>query len=459
MAMIVVQTDNRFAGAGTMGIYLVVAKGSRMRKLAAAIADIIDTSAGDPLTAVGANRAIVPSPVADALVATQTAGASIASLLVSLGADHADALSVERASELLRYRESTELDIERGDGGMPLQRNGVDWHLARTRIADAWSLLGGRDAIPWGDLAIGQVDTGFTEHPALGFRAGATPVIDTGLDWNFFYAETAPETDPWPEVPPAEDSARDPLTGANGGHGTRTCTVLAAHDPAAGYYGAAPAVRVIPVRLSNCVEIGRDSIGLGAALKHLIDSGCDVITMSMGTAPGGIPPDGRAQLRRAYDLGIIVCCAAGNHVPLVVAPARDRYTIAVAGSAPNDEPWISSAFGPQVDIAAPAWPIRRGSVTLKKKKLVYDYGLGDGTSFAAPQVAATAAMWLVRHGAAIDARYAERWKRVEAFRTLLRKTADTVGGSWDTDNYGAGILDAKSLLEAALPASNTLDHE
>lgn len=442
-----------------MGIYLVVAAGSRMRKLGGRIADRVGDGAGDPLVAVGANRAIVPAAVAEALARDQGTGGSLVTLLESLGATHAEAIGVQRAAELLRYRDATELDIERGDGGVPLVVGGVDWHLARTRIAQAWNLLGGRDAIAWGDLAIGQVDTGFTEHPALGFRAGASPVIDTMLDRNFFYAETQPPADPWPEEPASELSALDPLTGANGGHGTRTATVLAGHDPAAGYYGAAPRIPVVPVRLSNCVEIGADSLGLGPALKHLLEVGCDVITMSMGTAPGGLWPDALAQLRAAYQSGVIVCCAAGNHVPLVVTPARERYTVAVAGCAPNDEPWISSAFGAEVDIAAPAWPIRRGSVQRRSKKLVYDYGLGDGTSFATPQVAATAAMWLLHRRADIAARYSEPWMKVAAFKALLASTADDLNGAWDTQRYGAGILNAEELLKAPLPAAKSLVEE
>ncbi|MGE0874656.1 MAG: S8 family serine peptidase [Burkholderiales bacterium] len=441
------------------GMYLVVAPGAALDELADNIRDRIGGASGDPLAAVGANRGLVPAAVAQALADAQP-GTSVTDQLMTLGAESAEPVTTARAAELMRSREPTELALERGDGSAALVRNGIDWHLARTRLADAWSLVGGRDHIDWEGILVGQIDTGFTQHPALGFVNGTPAWIDSDRDANYFYAETWPEPGSH-EAPAPMDSALDPLTGPNGGHGTRTATVLAGHDPAQSYYGAAPRVPVLPVRLSNCIEIGTDIAGLHEAIAHLIDiGGCDVITMSMGTAPGGMMPEARRELRRAYDNGIIVCCAAGNYAPFVVVPARERYTIAVAGSAPNDEPWSGSSCGPQVDISAPAWPIRRGNAHRNRDAPpTYDYGYGDGTSFATPQVAAAAALWLARHRGRLRSKYPQNWMRVEAFKRLLKRTADTVGGAWDTESHGAGILDARALLEASLPNANTLERE
>lgn len=336
--------------------------------------------------------------------------------------------------------------------------DGVDWHLARTRLSSAWALAGGRDTIDWGPVVVGQIDTGWVAHPALGWPAHAahadsSAFLLTERDWSYFAAETDPE----PGIAPMpRDTARDPLTGPNGGHDTRTGSVLAGHDPGSGYYGAAPRVPYLPLRLSNCIEIGRDIGGLGDALAHLIDiGGVDVITISMGTAPGGMTAAARAQLRRAYELGIIVCCAAGNYAPFVVVPARERHTIAVGGCAPGDRPWSGSSSGPQVDICAPAWPIWRGTAERRGAGISCRYGYGEGTSYATPQVAGAAALWLARHGRAIGRRYGG-WQRVEAFKALLRSTADDCGGRWDTARFGAGILDAHALLEAGLPPAASL---
>lgn len=441
-----------------LGMYLVQAPGVELEQLAAAMRARIDATRGEPLIGIGANRAIVPAGVAEQL-AQATPGVAVSETLLTLGARRAEPLPLERAAELLRSRDASELALARGDGGAPLVVDGVDWHIRRTRLDEAWETAGGRDAIDWSGIVVGQIDTGFTEHPALGFAPGATPWVDTGLDANYFYAETDPEPSMHGETPAPRDSARDPLSGPNGGHGTRTGTVLAGHDDAQGYYGAAPRVPYIPVRLSNCIEIGREIAGLGAAIQYLVEHcGVDVITMSMGTSPGGLPPDARAQLANAYENGTIVCCAAGNYAPFVVVPARSKHTIAVAGCAPGNQKWSGSSCGSQVDVSAPAWPIRRGTAEPKGGATRYSYGYGDGTSFATPQVAGTAALWLAHRGKAIRRKYGG-WQRVEAFKTLLKAKADRCGGAWDTANFGAGILDAQAVLEADLPEATSLTRE
>src|SRR5690606_35054963 len=89
---------------------------------------------------------------------------------------------------------------------------------------------------------------------------------------------------------------------------------------------------------------------LAAALDLTITQGYDIITMSMG-----LPPTLTTSrlARKAYDKGIIWCCAAGNEVQAVVSPAVYPGTIAVAASNPNDEPWEGSSRGDRVDITAP----------------------------------------------------------------------------------------------------------
>ena len=155
----------------------------------------------------------------------------------------------------------------------------------------------------------------------------------------------------------------------------------------------------------------------------------------------------------AYERGIIFCCTAGNYVRFVAAPASAPRTIAVGGSAPNDHPWVSSSFGRAVDLCAPAWPIRRASTTNSGD---FEYGPGEGTSYATPQVAGTAALWLVKHRGDLATAYPEPWIRVVAFRALVRETARVPQGGWDTSRYGTGILDAAKVLDEPLPDAGAL---
>jgi hypothetical protein len=77
---------------------------------------------------------------------------------------------------------------------------------------------------------------------------------------------------------------------------------------------------------------------------------------------------------------------------------------------------------------------------------------GSGTSYAVAAAAGVAALWLSYHGRrALIARYG-RNRLAGVFKQLLQETCRKVPG-WDTDDFGPGIVNAKALLEAALPAN------
>lgn len=442
--------------------YLVSANPKPLARIAKYARTLTDPQRGDPIIVVGSHRIVLlPEAVAGLLEAHPDE--SVADVLGPMGAGGAWPLSIRRLDELLAARDANELTVARSMlEPDDLTIEGHDWHVKLTRLSEAWTKVGGPDQIDWKDIRAGQIDTGYREHPCLGWGSSAGSIVLTDLDRNFFPLDF--ETDGgFPAG--REDSALDPLLGApSDGHGTRTGSALAGFDTRAdaqengrfvGFFGAAPRIPYIPVRISDSVIINHVQEPLALAIEHLIHNGCQVITLSMGIALSTITDRLRDAINYAYEQGVIFIAAAGNVWDPVVAPARLRRTIAVGGCTPAMTPWLGSSYGPEVDICAPAWPIRRGSVDRNGKA---NYGYGDGTSFATPQVAGAAALWLLHHGDEIATKYEHKWQRVEAFKRLVTLTAQA-GVEWNRNIYGAGILDATALLEAALPNPTALTKE
>jgi hypothetical protein len=296
------------------------------------------------------------------------------------------------------------------------------------------------------DIILGLIDTGYTDHFELDINAAydlsrSISVIDSS-------------------------NGLDPMTSGTS-HGTATGSLItSAHvrgDSGDQVAGIAPGVTVVSIRALDFVivlPVGETDPVLGelvdtffpsnilAAMQECMDAGCHVISMSFG---GAISQAVREIIREAYRDDIIMCAAAGNCVQIVVEPAALPEVIACAavGLDPirGPRPWPGSSHGPQVDISAPGENVYIAD---------WDHGSqivqpGEGTSFAAPHLAAAAAVWLQKHGIDnLKSRYTGNSLLADVFRTLVRESA-TVPQGWDTNQYGAGILNLRNLLDHPLP--------
>jgi subtilisin family serine protease len=285
------------------------------------------------------------------------------------------------------------------------------------------------DTLDRANIVIAQLDTGFTTHSKV--VAG----FDTDEDYD------AIDND---------NTARDELDRGIlkfPAHGTRTGSLLIGRKPLLsgthdGNFGMITPgnTKLIPYRIAKTVLLLNRQQELAKALDRAISGGVQVLTMSMGTAPTITT----ARLaKKAYDAGVIWCCAAGNEVKFVVAPAVFPGTIAVAASNPSDEPWSKSSEGKTVDITAPGEDVYVPIFTKDSNgNTGEDYAYGDGTSYATPHIAAAAALWLAKYKQ--ELKDFAGWQRVEAFRQALRATARTKHNL--PGGYGAGILDVYALL-------------
>lgn len=210
----------------------------------------------------------------------------------------------------------------------------VDEDLSGIRAQVAIDRIGGRAAQARGRLGTGAVvavvDTGidFT-HPFLAGR-----VLPTGHD---FIDDDNDPTD----VGNGRDDNHDGHVDEGVGHGTFVASLILA---------VAPGAKIMPIRALDGDAMGT-AAGVARAIVWAAQSGATVINFS-----GGLDRDLRL-IRQAIQYAevrnIPVIAAAGNRAGAVDYPAAHPSVVAVASLDLDDVRSPFSAFGPEVDLAAP----------------------------------------------------------------------------------------------------------
>lgn len=346
----------------------------------------------------------------------------------------------------------------KSDSPLPQHFRGpFDWHLDErgANVVAAWAMFANdpkfANKLPWDEINIGHIDTGYTEHVALGWKDGSSPTVKplTGHDY-------------WDG--PADPDPRDEWLPGFPGHGTRISGAIAGFMPNAPthpFYGVAPGATIIPYRVTDSVIIDHVKQHVADAIREAVADGAQVINISLGAWFGsGKLADA---LDYAYESGVIVVCAAGQVLQEVIYPGRYNRCITMGGVGPGAKPWSSGARGQYVDLCGPADVIRR----IEAKQLphgtaadtVHGKADGSGTSYATATCSGIAALWLAWHGVdALKKLYAAggAWQIVQAFKKLARQTATP--GAWPIGStvYGSGVINAAALLAAQLPENGSL---
>ena len=317
----------------------------------------------------------------------------------------------EPAGQPFAAGETCDAIAQDGTRGKPLGPDVFGWHLGN----DYTQLGAARDAVQFTDprTRVAHIDTGY-------YRAHETVPehVLRDLERNFVSGDANPGS--------AEDPDNRVLILDNSGHGTGTISILAGNKVSAAggaVLGGAPGAEVLPLRIADSVVLLRTS-ALAQALDYAVTQLCDVVTLSMG----GVPSRAWSEaVDKAYEAGICICAAAGNHVGLapphvLVYPARYSRVIAVCGVMANNTPYdgltggaLEGSFGPdsvmKAAIAAytPNIPWARfGCPNIVRLN-------GEGTSSATPQVAAAVALWFEKYKHELP----RDWQRVEAVRNAL----------------------------------------
>ncbi len=315
-----------------------------------------------------------------------------------------------------------------------------------------------------------HIDTGvYPDHPSLP---------------KFFDAEKSRTFTRFGSRKDATDVDKSVALIENQGHGHGTVSILAGdrvglaetQGKFKGYVGAFPYARVMTLKISEHVVLLSGG-KFARAIRHAIDAGASVVTMSMAGAPS------RSMLKainKAYEAGVVVVSAAGNSwveggrklLPKhTMYPARFNRVIGVTGATLDKTPYLvgenqgwqtrevggasmQTCFGPEeassTNIAAYTPNVQWAGQ--------FDGALfnpsGGGTSSATPQVAAAAAMYMYVHRKEL-ANITEPALRAEITRQALFQSAQPSDSDDHNKVFGTGLLKARDAL--ALKPSDVLD--
>jgi type VII secretion-associated serine protease mycosin len=220
-------------------------------------------------------------------------------------------------------------------------------------------------------------------------------------------------------------------------HGTSIAAIIAGTgrgDNGQGMIGLAPKATILPIRVT--LDNTTAPVALAKGIFYAVDHQAKIINISAGMAAPD--PTIQAAVNYAINHGVILVAAAGNEGAQgnpALYPATIPGVLNVTGTDQTGQFWTSSESGPDTTIAAPA-------VNIYSAADNGQYLTGDGTSYAAPYVAATAALVWSEH---------PNLTTNEVIRQLLT-TADPHGAVPHDDRYGAGILDP--LRAVTSPPSN-----
>jgi type VII secretion-associated serine protease mycosin len=278
------------------------------------------------------------------------------------------------------------------------------WALNQTSFERAWSATRGAGVV------VAVVDTGVdAAHRDLG------SVVLPGIDY----------------ISSAHDGRYD-----GNGHGTHVAGVIAAQvNNGVGIAGAAPSVRILPVRVLDGSGSGVSS-NVAAGIIWAADHGAQVINLSLG---GGVSPALQIAMQYALRKGAVVVAAAGNNGASgndPVYPGAYPEAIAVGAFDSHLARASFSNTGTYVDVSAPGdtilstWPAPQSS-----------YALLSGTSMATPYASAEVAL----------IRSVNRALTPAAVTSILESTARPAGRVGTDTEFGHGLIDPATAVLAARP--------
>ncbi|HLI32032.1 MAG TPA: S8 family serine peptidase [Solirubrobacteraceae bacterium] len=306
---------------------------------------------------------------------------------------------------------------------------------------------------------------------APGGRGVTVAVLDTGIayrNWRRF--RRSPGFSPRQFVPGYDfvDPKMPPID--RNGHGTFVAGEIAEETGVRfGLTGLAYGVKLMPVRVLNSSGEG-NAATIARGIRFAVDHHAQVINMSL-EFPGAIVasdvPELISALRYARRHHVLVVAAAGNDdSPAIPFPARAAGVVSVGATTEHGCLADYSDYGRRLTLVAPGGgpdasipqdpnchPEGPPGRDIFQVTLVgssgHRFGIPDGyegTSMAAPEVSATAAL-------VIASGVLGHHPTPDQVITRLKVTARPLGSAKDRSYYGAGLLDAAAATAAGGPGA------
>jgi serine protease len=343
------------------------------------------------------------------------------------------------------------------DEGKPGGKEGgwqeLQWNFSGTFGVDApeaWANVAADGAPGGAGVTVAVLDTGVAYANRGGFRRSPDFYPDTFVKGYDFVAHS-----PYPYD--------------RNGHGTFVASTIAeSTDNHYGLTGLAYNARIMPVRVLDSQGEG-DASTIAEGIVFAVNHGAQIINMSLefsGDITAGDIPELIEAIHYAHHRGVLLVAAAGNEGRSTIPyPAHSTDVIAVGATTEhgclanysNDGHGITLvAPGGGADATLPGDPNCRPEeapgrdvfqVTLGGNPRTFDIPTYyEGTSMAAPHVAATAALIIASHVLGPHPTPAQITARLKA-------TARKLGGGGDEHLYGAGLLDAAAATAPGGPGA------
>ncbi len=297
--------------------------------------------------------------------------------------------------------------------GLPLPSSGAEWQTAAAHLDQVpGAVLDGASAV-----TIAVVDTGAdVSSPALASRHPLTYNVTNG------------------------SSAVDDTIG----HGTFVASL------AAGFGGQAQLMVVQANRGATFSDVDE-----AAGIVWAVDHGARIVNLSLSGSQTSSTE--RAAVRYATKMGVLLVAAAGNGAQSgnrasYPAALLGKEGLVVGASTATAARASFSTTGRYVDLLAPGVGVL-GALAAGAPNTLFapapgtaGYGVGSGTSYAAPEVAGAAALvWA-----------ANPLLSAASVASILTSTA-SAHGAWSTD-LGYGTLDVGAAVTKALASTHTMRH-